>query len=376
MSPAAPQIPGDFSIGAERLARTQVPPEAEPIPAVAFVNAILRNRARIASLAMLAALLIGTWKLTRPRTYRSSASFMVEVPDQRSAASGLAAQFGLTLPIGQPGDQSPAFYTELLHARPILEQAAAHTYTVHTTAGVRDTTLASVFNVKETDSLRRRAKTVSRLDRAIGTNRSRETGVVTLAVEAARPELAQQIVARLLELITEFNLKTRQSRAANERRFVEKTLGEKRSDLQRAESALSEFLQRNRGASVNAPELSMERDRLNREIMLRQQLYNSLAQSLEQVRIDEIRDIPALTVLSPPTTPVDPEPRGTVLATLMAVAVVIFIGSSLAAAAVLIDRRPHTAEHELNEFDRLWRATTGDLRRPWRFIGWRSRSAA
>ena len=375
MSPAAPQFPGDYSIGADRLPRPPVAPEAEPIPVVAFANAILRQRARIVTLAVLAALLVGTWKLTRPRTYRSAATFMVETADRQTTASGLAAQFGLSLPLSQQGDESPALYMDLLRSPPILEKAIAPTYSIQVGGSRRDTTLSSLFKVKEADSLRRQTKTIRKLNDAIGTTRSRETGVVTVSAAAPRPEVAQQVVTRLLELLTEFNLQTRQSRAANERRFVERTLTEKKTDLQRAESALAEFLQRNRGLSVNAPELSMERDRLSREIMLRQQLYNSLAQSLEQVRIDEVRDIPALTVIAPPSWPIDPEPRGTVLAVLVTFAAVAFIFAGLAAVGVLMDRRPQSAENALNDFGLLWQATVRDLWRPWRFVGLKSRNA-
>jgi uncharacterized protein involved in exopolysaccharide biosynthesis len=324
---------------------------------------------------VLAALLVGTWKLTRPRTYRSAATFMVETADRQSTASGLAAQFGLSLPLSQSGDESPAFYMDLLRSPPILEKAIAPTYSIQVGGSRRDTTLSALFKVKEADSLRRRTKTIRKLNDAIGTTRSRETGVVTVSAAAPRPEVAQQVVTRLLELLTEFNLQTRQSRAANERRFVERTLAEKKTDLQRAENALSEFLQRNRGLSVNAPELSMDRDRLSREIMLRQQLYNSLAQSLEQVRIDEVRDIPALTVIAPPSWPIDPEPRGTVTAVLATFVAVAFIIAGLAAVGVLMDRRPHTADNALNDFETLWQATVRDLWRPWRFVGLKSRNA-
>jgi len=71
------------------------------------------------------------------------------------------------------------------------------------------------------------------------------------------------------------------------------------------------MLQFNR-AIANSPELGFQRDRLQREVSLRQQVYASLMQSREDAKIREVRDTPVLTVLESPRLPVVGEARNSV----------------------------------------------------------------
>src|SRR2546428_650042 len=98
-----------------------------------------------------------------------------------------------------------------------------------------------------------------------------------------------------LALVNTFNLERRQSRAAQEKRFVETRRTEARDELQVAEDRLKSFLERNRDYR-NSPQLVFDQERLAREVALRQQLLTSLSQAYEQARIDEVRDTPVITV--------------------------------------------------------------------------------
>src|SRR5207245_1274848 len=108
-----------------------------------------------------------------------------------------------------------------------------------------------------------------------------KTGVVRLAVTLRDPGLAAQVNQRLLDLLNEFNLRSRQTRAGQERQFVQQRLDEVRSDLGKAEDQLADFMRRNR-QYASSPELSFQHDRLFREVSMQQQLFVSLAQSYEQ----------------------------------------------------------------------------------------------
>ena len=137
---------------------------------------------------------------------------------------------------------------------------------------------------------------------------SRETGVVTFSVVTGWPAVSQQIASRIIFLINEFNLQTRQTKARAEREFVEVRLNEVQTRLRGSEDSLQNFLLRNRDFA-NAPELVFERDRLGRGVSLWQQVLTSVTQAYEQARIDEIRNTPLLTVVEPPSYPVFPERR-------------------------------------------------------------------
>jgi uncharacterized protein involved in exopolysaccharide biosynthesis len=60
---------------------------------------------------------------------------------------------------------------------------------------------------------------------------------------------------------------------------------------------------------ANSPELKAEEGRLQRQVSLRQQLYVSLAQSLEGAKIEEVRNTPVFTLLDRPQGSVEPTDR-------------------------------------------------------------------
>src|SRR5262249_19274502 len=103
-------------------------------------------------------------------------------------------------------------------------------------------------------------------------------------------------------------LETRQSQARSERQFIEVRLQDVSKELKAAEDRVQEFLQSNRSIE-DSPRLVFERERLERELTMRQQVYASLVQSFEQARIDEVRDSPVVTVIDPPSLPIDPDSR-------------------------------------------------------------------
>jgi tyrosine-protein kinase Etk/Wzc len=125
------------------------------------------------------------------------------------------------------------------------------------------------------------------------------------------------VALRLLDQLNTFNLTGRRSRATQERKFTEERMLEVGAELRAAESRLEQFLEANREYRLS-PKLTLQQDRLSRDVGMRQQVYSSLAQSYEQAKIDEVRDLPVITTVSEPEAPVLPDPRGLLLRTLFA----------------------------------------------------------
>ncbi len=334
---------------------------AEPIPMLALVNAILRNRFRIGALVLILCVAAAAYSLLRHREYISSSSFSLQNSDSRRV-SGIAAQMGLAIPTAD-GSQSPAYYVELLSSREILTRAAASPYSYRAEGKIVTAALPVIYGIETRDSVLKYDEAVRRLRSDISAEKSKETGIVRVTVAATAPELAQQVDARLLALLNEFNLKTRQSQAANERRFIEQRMVEISVELRAAEDRLQNFLQRNRGGVGIIPELSLERDRLQREVSIRQQVYTSLSQNYEQARIDEVRDSPALTIIESPSYPARPAPRGTVRRVFLALIFGLLLGILPLVMRVLLGGHQRSIEEEREEFRqlrgelRLWRPT-------------------
>lgn len=59
----------------------------------------------------------------------------------------------------------------------------------------------------------------------------------------------------------------------------------------------------------NAPELVIERERIQRDVMSRKQVFTWMTQSYEEARVREVRDIPVIAIVGSPSVPVKPESR-------------------------------------------------------------------
>jgi uncharacterized protein involved in exopolysaccharide biosynthesis len=331
---------------------------------LAIVNVLLRHRGLIAGTALLLAAVVSGVILLLPRTYTAESTLTPQSRRMTSNLSGLAAQFGLALP-GADAGQSPAFYADLLSSHQILGQVVDTKFEYPSDTGVVRGTLVQIYRAKgDTPPLRRDAA-IRRLAEDVEASTVQKTGVIELAVQARHPVLAQLISQRLIALLDQYNLHTRQSQAAAERRFTEQRLDEVRRDLRAAEDALQRFLQRNRDYR-NSPELAFEQERLKREVSLEQQLYSTLAEAFEQAKIEEVRDTPVITVVEPPEAPVRPDPRGLLRNGLLALVLGALLGMALAIGRAYAVNARSLRAHEASEFERLRHDAFQDLTRPWR----------
>jgi tyrosine-protein kinase Etk/Wzc len=153
---------------------------------------------------------------------------------------------------------------------------------------------------------------VSVLRGVVSAGEVKTLGAVRVDVTTKWPSVSLQLTERLVRGVNQFNQQTRKSQASAERQFVEAQAAEAERALRAAEDRLQEFLQRNREVS-GSPQLAFERDRLQREVSLRQQVYTSLLQNREEARIREVRDLPVTTMIEEPKLPVVGEPRRTVM---------------------------------------------------------------
>jgi uncharacterized protein involved in exopolysaccharide biosynthesis len=331
---------------------------------VSVLNVILRHRVLIVVLMLLFGFYNGFRSITSPKHYTVESQFLVKGSRSSGQLGGLAAQLGLSLGGGDAG-QSPQFYLDLLEAKAILWPIALKTYTVKTDTGVVTGNLIKIFNIKDPRPNVARAKVIDALKGAISSTSSVKTGVITVLVHAGRPDLAVQISSNLLDQVNVYNISRRQEQAAGEKAFVQRQVDEKRAELTQAESDLRNFLESNR-MYTQSPELILERNRLQRQVDLRSNLYQSMLQSYEAARIDEMRDIPVISVIEAPEMPIQADPRGGVKKTLIGLAVGLVLGVIIAFFREKMAANRQAQTDEFVEFNELKKAAVGDLIHPWR----------
>ena len=339
---------------------------SDEISILGVLVAVLRRRGLVALVAVSLAAVVVTVLLLLPRTYTAESSFMPQTKKSPTSLTGLAAQFGFNLPATDPG-QSPAFYADLATSRSILGLLAETNYRYRSDTGVVEGNLITIYKSKGTTPGRRRDAAIRRLSDDVKATTVQKTGLVNIAVTSREPDLSLQINLRLIYLLNQFNLHTRQSQAGEERRFTERRLDEVRQDLRAAEDRLQQFLQRNRDV-LNSPELQFQRDRLQREVTMQQDVFTSLAQAVEQAKIEEVRDTPVLTTVQAPEWPVRPDRRGLVLKGVLALFVGLALGSAWALWKAYTVNASRLGSPEAAEFASLRSATASDLRHPWRAL--------
>jgi uncharacterized protein involved in exopolysaccharide biosynthesis len=328
------------------------PETSEGLPLLRALTAALRHRRLLLGLTFAVAFAVGVYTFFQPRTYSSSATFMPQAPAGKlSQFSGLAAQFGVTVPGAEPGS-SPAFYGALVQSREVLRAAVRTVYPVRIDGVERKVTLVEWYDPPgETPAAREEAAMLS-LQRAMRVTTDVETGTVAVRVRTRSPGLSHQVTSRVMALVGEFNLQRRQSQAGAERRFVEGRVKDAKERLNAAEDRLQQFMQRNRDFR-SSPQLMFESERLAREVTAQSQLYSVLTQSYEQARIDEVRNTPVITLVDPPHLPARPDPRWLVVKVLLGALAGLFIGLFVALWREFMSRSEEAPDATVEEFRRL-----------------------
>lgn len=341
--------------------------QTEDISLAAILGTFLRHRRVLFGLPLAVAILWVLIVLVLPRQYTTQAQFTPSSGNaQLSQLAGLASQFGVNVPQVQT-NESPAFYADLLQSRELLRSAVTTTYTFPTSADADSLTgdLVELFGIHGDRRDARVAKTIEEFQDHISVSTDAETGVVSLSVTTRWADLSRQLGERLLDLVNTFNLQTRQTQASAERRFLEERVVSARNELRSVEDSLQQFLEHNRSYQ-NSPQLQFEYDRLQRRVSLQQQVYTTLAQSLEQAKIDQVRNTPVITVVEPPEAPPRPDRRGLIVKGILG----LLVGGVAAAAwAVSVEWSRHARHEEPEEYRRLeqeWADTREDVRRLWR----------
>jgi uncharacterized protein involved in exopolysaccharide biosynthesis len=104
-------------------------------------------------------------------------------------------------------------------------------------------------------------------------------------------------------------------------------------------------------------------------VTMRQGLYNGLAQAYETAKIEEVRDLPLITIIEPPELPLAPEMHNGLRKTMIGILVGIAIGIFLAYAVHLLGLLSRDRESEdFVEFQSLLGEAVDDVKHPWRLF--------
>lgn len=343
--------------------------DGEELSVFAIGTLLLRNRWSILRWGLAGALITLAFVWTRPALYQASASFIPQGADpNRSGLASLAGQLGVSVGSGSP-TLTPDFYLRLLKSREVLTLVAHDTLVVPELGG-RRMSVEDLLHLDPAPPKIRDEAAVEKLEKVVNAAASKTTAVVEFTVDTEWPSVSLAITQQLLAGVNDFNQRMRHDQASAERKFIESRLSVASDDLRLAEDRLQGFLQGNR--VLGAPELQFSRDRLQRDVTLRQQVFGSLTQAYDDVRMRELRDTPVITMVDPPSVLPKPEPRRRGVRALLGFLVGSVIGAILAFIRDAMAKRRTEGDAAANEFASTVDEMTGGVVRRLRRLGGRA----
>jgi uncharacterized protein involved in exopolysaccharide biosynthesis len=157
----------------------------------------------------------------------------------------------------------------------------------------------------------------------VSTSIDEETGLMTISVTAEGPRLAAGLTQSFVSNLTTRVREIRTKKVRRRLQFVKQRFQEAEQELERAEDQLATFLERNQNPTTAT--LQFRRDRLQRQVSFKEQLYSELQSQLTQTRLDLQRRQPVVTVVETPVPPIESSgPRR-----LFIIVIGIFVGGVL-----------------------------------------------
>ena len=260
--------------------------------------------------------------------------------------AGLAAMMGVSMGAGGGGEVNLINFVDLIvENTPFLESIVEQEWVVRRLQTkeeikerapfIYDTlTLAEFWEFAEPDTtipdweLRRKMAQVGMLRspklRFISVERDRQKGTIEIKTRFENPSLSFAVHQFLIRYLQDFIEEDKLNRGKERRRFIEERVAETRDNLNRAESRLAGFRERN--LMAQSPSVILEGERLMREVALQASVYAELARQLEIARIDEKREATSFEIIKQADFPLGPSEPNRKMLYLIGIAGGFFFG--------------------------------------------------
>ncbi len=162
----------------------------------------------------------------------------------------------------------------------------------------------------------------------IGVSVDNKTGVITVRVNAQHPDVAYQISGRVIEKIKSYVSSYRTEKSRNDVKYYEELFEEAKADYYEAQQKYARYVDANQGVSLQS--VMIERERLQNEVQLNFNLYNTCAQQLQASKAKLQQETPVFAVITPPAVPIE-----SANSRMMPLVAITFLGFCCACAWVL-----------------------------------------
>jgi len=276
----------------------QIFAEEEEFDLIHYMNILLKKRWLIILGVFFCVLATGIYSKTRPPKYTASAKFLPSKnPEMTSRMGTLIGTSGRVETI--ENNVTSEYYTTLLKSSPFLERIVTRKFFSNKRGEEVD--LVSYYGdmiEKKTELLNRVIDTV---DKQLEASIHRTTQVITISYSTGEPELTAAIANAFLDELIKYNQDMRDTKARQNREFIENQLEENRELLKEAEGALASFAAKNK--KIATPDLEVELDRLKRNVKVQEEVFITLRKQLELAKIEEQEKTPVIEIIEKASVP-------------------------------------------------------------------------
>ena len=362
---------------------------------------LARHKTLIVRTVVAFALLGVTYALLAPEEYTSEARVVREVQGEGGGlpsgiSSGALSGFGIDLG-GAASGLTPAAYPDILTSRavrlavvrdtfrfPSAERPMTYVDYVNRPAGALSTvldyslflpwTLKGVLGSAISGSSvsagtagtgppeipsKEKDKALKSISKKVSASVDEETGLMTISVSASGPQVAADLADSFLDHFTTRVREVRTEKVRERLQFVEDRFAEAERELEITEERLAQFLERNQNPTTAT--LQFRRDRLQRQVSFKEQLYSELQSQLTQTRLDLQQRQPVVTVVEQPVPPMSRSaPKRTLIVLLS-----IILGGFLGIGGAFVGGFLENVEEEPQEQEKL-----AEVRRAFLSNGW------
>ena len=142
---------------------------------------------------------------------------------------------------------------------------------------------------------------IENLQERISVSVDKKTLVITVSVQMQDPLISANITQVVLNNLQSYITSYRTQKAKQDLEFTEKVFGEARESYYKAQRAYAAFEDANK--NIISASYRTEQERLKNEMTLTFNVYNTLAQKLEQDKLRVQEQTPVYTVIQPATVP-------------------------------------------------------------------------
>jgi len=297
---------------------------------------LVQDRRIVFGLAFGIILLGLTYSLIADETYTSYATVIREAESEvpEGLSGGLSALRGLGVSLGGiTSGLAPEAYPDIIRGRSVrlavardtfyfAEHERNMTYTEYVEmsaeSGVslsprkalsnvvkvllsRDTEMAPVDSFSYPTEIEE--ETLEYLEDVIRAGVNEENGLMSVGATTGDPIRSAQVAKRFLHHLSERVSAIRTEKSRRNVEFVRSRFNMAEQELKMAEEQLAQFLDQNQG--IQSAQMRVERDRLERQVRFKSELYSELQRQLTQSELSLQRSEPVLTVVEPPTPPTE-----------------------------------------------------------------------